>query len=155
MNYNQNILKKLKIFNMIEKECDEVYRSIASKHNISESSFWILYEIRLNECCLTQSDLCKASFLPKQTINSSLKLLEEKDLLKLSLSEKNKKNKLISLTEKGIELSKKIVDDVIETEMSILNSFDENELNIFLKIHSSYVKCLKERIIDKYDNKTI
>lgn len=148
------LIKKLKTFNMIEKECDELYRSIALKHNMSESSFWILYEVRLNECSLTQTDLCKKSFLPKQTINSSLKLLEEKGLLRLSLSENNKKNKLISLTDEGINFSKRIIDDVIETEMDILNSFSENELNVFFNVHHNYVKNLKERMKVKNENST-
>lgn len=152
MNEKNLIINKLKEFNLIEKETDELYRIIATKHNLSESAFWILYEIRLNDYHLTQSELCKYSFLPKQTINSALKILEEQKFLNLIPSSENKKSKLIILTNKGIELSEKIIDNIIETEIDIFKSFDQNELEIFLKIHHEYAKNLKERIINKYEN---
>lgn len=155
MNQNKTIIEKLKKFNLIEKETNELSRLIANKYNLSESAFWILYEIRLNDSNLTQTELCKFSFLPKQTINSALKILEKQEILNLVTAANNKKNKKIVLTSKGLELSKNIIDPVIEKEIAILCSFDQNELDIFLKIHNEYAKEFKERIIDNYENKII
>lgn len=142
----------LKSFNLITKECNELYRLIALKNNISDSAFWILYEIRINNCKLTQSELCKYVFLPKQTINSALKILEEKGILTLISTDLNKKNKLISLTSEGIELAKKIVDDVIESELNIFDSIDSSKVDIFLEVYYEYVEKLRKRSVDKYEN---
>ncbi len=152
MNQNKTMIEKLKKFNLIEKETNELSRVIANKYNLSESAFWILYEIRLNDSNLTQAELCKFSFLPKQTINSALKILEKQEILNLVTSANNKKNKKIILTNKGLELSKSIIDPVIEKEIAIFSSFAQNELDIFLKIHSEYAKEFKERIINSYEN---
>ncbi len=148
-----NDLKEhLKDFNSATKEFDELYHLIANKHNISDSAFWILYEIRLNDSPLTQSKLCKSVFLPKQTINSSLKILEEGDILSLVSSTDNKKNKLIILTPKGVSLAEKIIDDVIKAELKTLDTIDENELAIFLKVYHKYLQSLKEGTLDKHEN---
>lgn len=148
MNDLNNAKNNLRSFNFITKKCDEVYRQIALKHNISDSAFWILYEIRLNDSKLTQSELCKNAFLPKQTINSALKILEEKEILTLSFTDSNRKNKLISLTDKGMDLATKIVDEIIKIEISIFDSIDESKLNIFLEVYNEYVNELKKRGLD-------
>ena len=148
----QKAKDNLKSFNLITKECSELYRLIALKNNISDSAFWILYEIRMNDCKLTQSELCKYVFLPKQTINSALKILEDKGILTLTSSDLNRKNKLISLTNQGIELAKKIVDEIIESELTIFDSIDPSKIDIFLEVYYEYVEKLRKRSLDKYEN---
>lgn len=155
MNNFIDLKNKLNELNSVIKESDELYHLIANKRNLSDSAFWILYEIRLSDCPITQSMLCKHIFFPKQTINSSLKSLEEEGILSLASSSDNKKNKLIILTPKGLALAKEIIDDVIAAELFALETIDENELEVFLGTFKKYINLLKQRTVSQDENSII
>lgn len=71
------ISKPLLEFNKFYKELNDLYHETALNAGLSESSFDILYSVfELGDGCL-QSDIQKISFLPKQTINSSIHKLEK------------------------------------------------------------------------------
>lgn len=72
----QYIFDSLKTFNQLYKEMDEIYHLYARKHDISDSTLWLLYSLCENDTVYTQKQLCDAWHSPPQTINSALKGLE-------------------------------------------------------------------------------
>ena len=80
MNTDSTVLisKYLKEYNHIYKEANDIYHEIARKLQLSDSALDIFYTIfEIGDNCL-QRDICKASCLPKQTINSSIRKLRTK-----------------------------------------------------------------------------
>ena len=78
------ISKPLLEFNKFYKELNDLYHETALNAGLSESSFDILYSVfELGDGCL-QSDIQKISFLPKQTINSSIHKLEKEGYISFS-----------------------------------------------------------------------
>lgn len=74
----------LREYNRIYKEVNDIYRDAASKFGLSNSVFDILYTIcEVGEGCL-QKDVCDATFIPKQTVNSAIRKLEQEGYLTLS-----------------------------------------------------------------------
>lgn len=66
------ISKYLKEYNCLYKEANEIYHEAARRLHLSDSAFEIFYALfDMGDNCL-QRDICKASCLPKQTINSSI-----------------------------------------------------------------------------------
>ena len=62
--------------NKLFKEFNNIYHDAALKLGISNSSLDILYSIcELGDGCL-QRDISKSTFIPKQTIHSSIRSLE-------------------------------------------------------------------------------
>ena len=69
------ISKYLKEYNHIYKEANDIYHEIARKLQLSDSALDIFYTIfEIGDNCL-QRDICKASCMPKQTVNSSIRKL--------------------------------------------------------------------------------
>lgn len=73
----------LRAFNAFYKELSHIYHEEALAAGISDSAFEVLYCLSTLEdgCC--QKHIAQASFLSKQTINSSIKALEKKGWIEL------------------------------------------------------------------------
>jgi len=97
----------LREYNRIYKEVNDIYRDAASKFGLSNSVFDILYTIcEVGEGCL-QKDVCDATFIPKQTVNSAIRKLEQEGYLTLSNGKGHSKH--ILLTESGHTLLKETI----------------------------------------------
>lgn len=141
MEHTNNLLE----YNEIIKENDEIYRHLAKNFGLSECTFWILYSLRTTPAPLTQSELCKLLYEPKQTINSALKKLESEGCLMLTKGG-DRRSKTITLTEKGYALSNQTVDTVIASEEHAMSSLKESEQTLFLQLFHKYTDALKKQI---------
>lgn len=140
--------KRLFEYNSIIKENEDLYRKISKGFGLSECTFWILYSLREASTALTQSGLCDALCQPKQTIHSALKKLVADGCLELS-SEKDRRRKLIRLTEKGETLAQKTVDKVIALENRTFDTFTEEEQVQFLQLFRKYTDNLKLHLSER------
>lgn len=91
-------------FNRIFKEFNDIYHEVASRLGLSNSAFDIFYAIcELGDGCL-QRDICKTTYIPKQTVNSSIRNLEREGYL--TLVHGKGRNMHIYLTERGKDMLK-------------------------------------------------
>lgn len=75
---------KLVAFNHIYKEYNIIYHDAAMRLGLSNSEFDTLYAIcELGDGC-KQSDICRTTFIPKQTVNSAIRSLQKKEYLTLA-----------------------------------------------------------------------
>ncbi len=132
-------------YNEIIKENDELYRHLAKSFRMPECTFWILYSLRTAPAPLTQSELCRMLYEPKQTVNSALKKLEAEGCLFLAQGS-DLRSKTISLTEKGEALAGETVDMVISAEKRALLSLEKSERSLFLQLFHKYTDTLKQQI---------
>ena len=73
--------RALKEFDSLYKMIDDVYHEIALSMHLTDSAFLILYcLLELGDGC-SQKDICKLYSISKQTVNSSVKSLEDKGIL--------------------------------------------------------------------------
>jgi len=80
-----------------DNEFDEEYHKLASYYKLSDSSFWILYELYQNKNGCTQKELYTDWYLNKQTINSSVKYLINKKYIMVEYLDNNKKSKIVKI----------------------------------------------------------
>ena len=57
-------------YNSLYKANNEIYHRLARHFGLSDTAFWILYTLREQGGCVSQSQLCGELFLSKQTIHS-------------------------------------------------------------------------------------
>lgn len=131
-------------FNHIYKELNDIYREAAVKVGLSLSGFDILYSIcEMGDGCL-QRDISQTCCIPKQTVNSSIRKLEQDGYLTL---EKGKGRDMhIHLTEKGQKLMEEKIYPVIEAENHAFSSMSELECGKMLELYEKYNTALKEKI---------
>lgn len=127
----------------IMKGFDEAYHKIATYYNLSDSSFWILYALYQKKEGCTQKELCTDWYINKQTINSSIRYLQNKGYITLNYEENNKKYKRVSITEKGLEIAKQTVGKAMKIEEKAFKNIDEKEMDIAINFFRKQLESLK------------
>ncbi len=139
-------------YNELFKESDEIYRNAARNTGLSDCAFWILYFLRENGDeaggRLTQSSICSAIYAPKQTVNSSLKKLEEDGIIELTEGP-DRRSKSVGLTEAGKALAAETVDRVLRAEVRAMAGMEEKEQEIFLGLFRRYTELLKKEMAEE------
>ena len=130
----------------INKELDELYSRIATHYKMSDSEFWILYSLYNTQTPLTQREICDCWSFKKQTINSAIKALAEKNLVKVASDPTNSKSKLLELTTTGRSLCRRTVAKVMEAEDKSFALVNTEELNLAIKVLGSAYVQFKEQI---------
>lgn len=128
--------------NKLFKEFNNIYHDAALKLGISNSSLDILYSIcELGDGCL-QRDISKSTFIPKQTIHSSIRSLEK--LGYIYLSNGKGRNMHINLTDAGRDYIKETIYPIITLENEAISSLTEDERRQMLILQSKYITALRE-----------
>ena len=144
---SKHLSKKMLELNEIMKETDDLYRNLAKKFRMSDCMIWILYILREDDRSVTQSDICNMMYMPKQTVNSSLKKMEAEGYIEL-LNINDKRSKQVCLTEKGVDLANNTVDIIISKENNALSKMDKEEQALFINLFKKYKDLLKESFME-------
>ena len=142
-----NSSKRMLEFNEVMKENNDLYSNLAKKFKMSDCMLWILYILREENKVLTQSDICNMMYMPKQTVNSSLKKMEAEGYIEL-LNINDKRSKQVCLTEKGVDLANNTVDIIISKENNALSKMDKEEQALFINLFKKYKDLLKESFME-------
>ena len=148
---NDLLLEQQTELNRIAKEYDECYRNLSRVYGIPEGQLWTLYEMRLRGGRMAQADLVNATFMPKQTINSSIKKMEALGLISLS-REGSGRRKTVTLTETGEALARRTADRVICAEASSLCKMEEEERAQLLRLFGKYISGLQQSVNEEKMN---
>ena len=140
----EDMKKMLFAYNSILKEMDEVYRNAVKALGLGDCAFWILYTLREGGE-MTQRKICDTVYMPKQTVNSALKKLEDGGFLELRTG-KDRRSKQVRLTEKGVSLAERTADRVMLAECEALSELSEAELEAFIGLSGKYRMILKEKV---------
>lgn len=147
----ENILKKWDYIIKISKELDELYHKLASHYNLSDSAFWILYSLYESKKTCSQKEICDSWYFNKQTINSSIKKLEELGFIKKG--SKESLDKKISLTSLGEKVAKNSVEEVRKIENIAYSKISEDELDNIINLLKKPLASFKEETDKLINNK--
>jgi len=106
-------------------------RNKISKYNISFNEYLIIetiYNLSKNLTDISQVDIVKHSFIDKSVVSAKLTQLNMKKLIKKMTPNDNRSNKLI-LTNKGINIIEKIIEEVIATENDFFSKLNQETFN--------------------------
>ena len=131
----------LRTYNEIYREQDQLYRTAARTMGLSEGTFWLLYTLREAGRPLTQSHICAAGCLPKQTVHSALQKLALAGYLSVEEG-RDRRSKLVRLSPAGEALAAKTVDRVLAAEGAALDGMDAGDRERFLVLLRRYTALL-------------
>lgn len=132
-------------FNHLYKELDDIYHDAALNISLSDSAFDILYGIfALGDGCL-QRDICKISCIPKQTINSSIRKLENEGWIKLVPGKG--RSMQIFLTDEGQRVIQERIYPVIKAENNALDALTSEECEQMLLLYRKYTTTLRNEFL--------
>lgn len=146
MNTDSTVLisKYLKEYNHIYKEANDIYHEIARKLQLSDSALDIFYTIfEMGDNCL-QRDICKASCMPNQTVNSSIRKLQTDGYLTLSPGKGRSMH--IHLTPSGQKLIQEKLVPLIRIENDAFEDMTVEECEQLIHLNAKYNQTLRSRL---------
>lgn len=143
---NQEAAKYRCRFNSLYKECEDAYRCSAKFLHISECAMWVLSVLFELETPPTQRQICEQLCQPKQTIHSTIASLERQGMIRLSPVPGNRKEKQVSLTEKGMRYANQKIKPFIDLEKDTFIEMGETDSEEYLRLMQKYLTIYQEKM---------
>lgn len=131
---------------LLYNEVDKLYHSYARGCGLSDCAYWMLYDLERAGGSLPLGRLSSSWSYSKQTINSALKMLQERGLVALSFVEGSRKSKCASLTDSGRAFSAKRIVPAIEAERRAFDSLAPDEQADLIRLVRCYADALEQQI---------
>lgn len=120
------------------QDMDDTYEAYAKSKGLTYLSLMVLEEIyELGEGC-NQKQISDDTHYPKQSINLVIKSFLNDGIVELSEMPENRKNKRITLTDKGKALCRDVVEPMLEQEKQLSAFFSEDEMRELLRLTERY-----------------
>ncbi|WP_407423065.1 MarR family winged helix-turn-helix transcriptional regulator [Methanobrevibacter sp.] len=140
-----------KLVALIYKSQKIFFNNMLSELNINNTQFHILFEIR-NDSNINQEKIASRCNVNKGVVARSIKKLEDNDFISRAVDENNRRQNIISLTQKGKETINQATNLLNDLEDYLFDDNDEKELlqNI-LKDLAIKAISLNEKGFDKIE----
>lgn len=140
-------------YNILAWETEALYHAISLQFGLTDSAVNILYLICFEGGKALLGDIVRYSGLQKQTINSSMRILEKKGIV--TLEKVNGKMKCAVLTPEGSELCDRTVRKLIGWENTAMSSFTKKEVDTFLRLMAKYLMSMQNSLDSYMINKAL
>lgn len=125
------------------------YELYARKYGLTAKELFVLDIIWFApEGCL-QSDICERLSATKQTISAIIKKFLKLGYLSLTEAENDRRNKVIHLTETGVQYTKQIIPPAAKAEIDAMCELPDNDIAELVRIttlFSNRMKCKFDEI---------
>lgn len=131
-------------YNNLYRLGNELYHNVAVRMGLSDSAFDILYALDgLGDGCL-QKDVCTASGLSKQTVNTSVHKLERAGIVELRVE--RGRGTHLHLTRSDRELVAACIRPVVEAEEAAFAAMSPEECEALLRLSRAYLELLRAQV---------
>lgn len=131
-------------YNNLFRLSNELYHGVAVRMGLSDSAFDILYVLDdLGDGCL-QKDVCAASGMTKQTVNTSVHKLERAGVVELKVE--RGRGTHLHLTEAGHALVAECIRPVVRAEEEAFANMAPEECAELLRLSRTYLEHLRVQV---------
>lgn len=131
---------------VIYQETDRLYYKLARGCGLSETAYWILYDIVMAGGSASQRAIAQEHSMSRQTVNSAFKALERKGYVSISFAEGSRRSKVVTLTEAGQRFCDKRIVPGIEAEKNAFNALPEDDRVEFVRLGREYAAAVRAEI---------
>ena len=107
---------------------DRIYSEFARACGLSDCAYWMLVDTSAAGGSVAVSRLTSEWFYSKQTINSAIKTLRARGLATLEFAEGSRKNKVVRLTEEGVQFAKRYALPAQKAEQQAFEAREQREI---------------------------
>lgn len=117
----------------------------AQEHELNAYTAKVLYALADgNE--MTQKRICEVCGMPKQTVNNVIRTLYRDGMAVLKPQESDRREKAVSLTEKGQEYLQETLAPLVELETRILRRMGREKYELMLEALTEYSKAMEKEM---------
>ncbi|MDF2986181.1 MAG: MarR family transcriptional regulator [Eubacterium sp.] len=126
-----------------------IYEKLAKAHGLTSSSLFVLHIIHEYPEQCTQHFICEKLLYPKQTVNTILDSFEKKGYILKKVSNYDKRNKTILLTEAGQKYADSILSNMLHLEEAAFMNMGADERKAMLNGERAFLDQLT-RMLDSF-----
>ena len=134
----------LKRFYLQWQKLNHVYEDYAKIHDLTYISMFILQ--LLDGEGTTQKELCDILYIPKQTVNKVILSFVKRGYAAMAENPKDRRSRLIVLTEKGKEFQQKVISHIEQAELQAFASLSEREQEVITDLWEKYTSICINKI---------
>ena len=134
----------LKRFYLQWQKLNHVYEDYAKIHDLTYISMFILQ--LLDGEGTTQKELCDILYFAKQTVNKVILSFVKRGYAAMAENPKDRRSRLIVLTEKGKEFQKKVISHIEQAELQAFASLSEREQEVITDLWEKYTSICINKI---------
>ena len=140
----ENLMEHVAELNQLNNENDMIYRDIARSYSLSDSVFWLLYIIYNCDEPISQTELCRDWYYPKQTIHSAISSALRNKWVVMVKAEGKRNQKSIVLTEQGKRFCQRVIAAVNQIEQTAYSKLTKKQREGFLTAFRLVNQYLRE-----------
>lgn len=123
---------------------DRIYSEFARACGLSDCAYWMLVDTSAAGGSVAVSRLTSEWFYSKQTINSAIKTLRARGLATLEFAEGSRKNKVLRLTEEGVQFAKRYALPAQKAEQQAFEALEPWEQREIMRLVGKFSHVLSE-----------
>ncbi len=135
---------------LLYKEQDAIYHKASVSMGLSDSALCVLYILLFAKGDVTQQDVCRRSWFPKQTVNSTITKLKKDGFVELEPLPGSGLAKRILLTEAGKLLASRTARRLREAETEAYHQLTTEELETFVQLSGKLNAALRQSFTDLF-----
>ena len=145
---NKELRAAFELLFFMNKDFDKNINSLLKKYKYNKTHFAVIF-LASNNYFLTIKDLLSILDIKKQSLSKVINKLINDEIIILKQSKKDKRNKNIYLTKKGIKIEKKLIEKQIKNIALAYKNSGTESINGFKKILINLISKNSKNILKK------
>lgn len=141
-----SISKNSSVFSRKKDENNLLYEYYARKNGLQGKSLLILTCLYYTKDGITQNTICEKTYSTKQVVSAAMKIFKEKGYIYFEEQEKDRREKVVRLTEKGYLYASKILDPLREAEEKAIGQLSNDQQKLFIEYYTIFNDNMKKNI---------
>ena len=144
MRKDNNMIIQLQRYYALWKECTAMYEEWSKDQGLSSNGVFALHSFYESNGRCTQKMISEKWNIPKQTVNTILKDFQKKGYINMVSDDSDKRNKLICLTESGMEYTKDIIEKLHSKEIYVIEKMGLENIESLNDNTELFIRLFKE-----------
>lgn len=121
------------------------YELCARRHNLTAKELFVLDILWFAPDGCMQSDICERLSATKQTVSAIIKKFLTKGYVSLTESETDRRNKIVRLTDAGIEYTKNIIPSAANAEIDAMCELSGEDIAELVRLTTLFSQSMKKK----------
>lgn len=139
-----NTRQQMEAINTYMCQSTALYGEWAKQRGMSYNMFMVLYALDMANPC-TQKQISENWMIPKQTVNTIVKDLERRGLLRFEMGQ-DQKEKQVCFTEEGQAFAKELLEEMYQMEDRVMERMGPEACEMLLKSERAFAEALAQEV---------
>ena len=134
------------MFSRKKYENNSLYEYYARKNGLQGKSLLILSCLYYTKNGITQNTICEKTYSTKQVVSAAIKTFKKKGYIFFEEKEKDRREKIVKLTEEGYLYASKILDPLEKAEINAISKLSSEQQKVFIECYTIFNDNMKKSI---------